>query len=92
MKNTILVTGAKGQLGSELQELSSKYPLYNFLFTSRNELPVEDKDAINKFFESHQIHYCINCAAYTAVDKAETEIEKAFFINADAASFLASIL
>jgi dTDP-4-dehydrorhamnose reductase len=88
-KNTILITGASGQLGNELQNLSIEYPAYNFLFTTRKELPIEDKKAINIFFEQHQIQYCINCAAYTAVDKAESEKEKAFLINAHAAGFLA---
>jgi dTDP-4-dehydrorhamnose reductase len=89
-KSTILVTGAKGQLGSEIHHLSSKYPKYNFLFTSKDELAIENADALSNFFEKQQIDYCINCAAYTAVDKAETEKEKAFLINADAAGFLAS--
>lgn len=86
---TILVTGANGQLGSEIRQLSLKYPNYNFLFTSKNELAIENTDSLNNFFERQQVNYCINCAAYTAVDKAETEKEKAFLINADAAGFLA---
>ena len=90
-KTTILVTGANGQLGNELRQLSSKFPGYNFLFTSKEELAIENRESLNKFFEKQQINYCINCAAYTAVDKAETEKEKAFLINADAAGFLASI-
>jgi dTDP-4-dehydrorhamnose reductase len=88
--STILVTGANGQLGSEIRQLSLKYPKYNFLFTSKDELAIENTDSLNKFFEKQQVNYCINCAAYTAVDKAETEKEKAFLINADAAGFLGS--
>jgi len=88
-KNTILVTGASGQLGSELQNLSVNFPFYNFLFATKKELSIEDKKAVNNFFEKHTIQYCINCAAYTAVDKAESEKEKAFLVNADAAGFLA---
>ncbi len=87
---TILVTGANGQLGSELRKLSGEFQLYNFLFTTKEELPIENKEAIKSFFKKQKIHYCINCAAYTAVDKAETEKEKAFLINADAAGFLAA--
>ena len=87
---TILVTGANGQLGSELRQLSLKYPNSRFLFTSKDELAIENINALNNFFEKQQINYCINCAAYTAVDKAETEKEKAFLINAEAAGFLAS--
>ncbi len=54
-------------------------------------MPVENENAVKKIFDNQQIHYCINCAAYTAVDKAESEKEKAYLINADAAGFLASI-
>ncbi|MEO8764837.1 MAG: dTDP-4-dehydrorhamnose reductase [Ginsengibacter sp.] len=89
-KKTVLVTGSNGQLGSELRELSAKYPEYNFLFTTRAELPIEDNDSIQSLFNSQQIDFCINCAAYTAVDKAESEKEKAFIINADAAGAFAS--
>ena len=89
-KTTILVTGANGQLGSEIKELSAIYPSYNFLFTTKEELPIENEDAVKLFFEKQQIDYCINCAAYTAVDKAEAEKEKAFLINANAAGILAS--
>src|ERR1700733_14298205 len=90
-KPVILVTGASGQLGSELKELSSAFSKYQFLFTTKNDLAIEDKNAVNHFFDQHTINYCINCAAYTAVDKAEAEKEKAFLINADAPGFLASI-
>jgi len=86
---TILVTGANGQLGSELRNLSVIFPFYKFLFTTRKELPVEDEKAVNNFFAKHSIQFCVNCAAYTAVDKAESEKEIAFLVNADAAGFLA---
>lgn len=89
-KPTILVTGANGQLGNEVRQLSLKYPNYNFLFTSKDELAIENAVALNNFFEKFRIDYCINCAAYTAVDKAEAEKEIAFLINAEAAGFLAS--
>ncbi len=88
-KITILVTGSNGQLGSEVRELSAKYPSYHFIFTSREDLPVESTDALRTFFDKQRIDYCINFAAYTAVDKAEVEKEKAFLINADAAGALA---
>ena len=90
-KSTILVTGANGQLGSDIRELSLKYPSYNFLFTARHDLAIENKDAVQEFFGKQKIDFCINCAAYTAVDKAETEKEKAFLINAEAAGILASV-
>ena len=88
---TILVTGANGQLGKEFRALAIQYPQYNFLFTGKEELPVNDNEAVKKYFTNHQINFCINCAAYTAVDKAETEKEKAFSINADAIADLAFV-
>jgi dTDP-4-dehydrorhamnose reductase len=88
---TILVTGANGQVGSEFRVLSKSYPQYNFLFITKDELPIDNVDAVKKYFDNNSIRYCINCAAYTAVDKAETEIEKAFLINADAVGNLAAV-
>ncbi len=88
---TILITGANGQLGNEIKTLSKNYPSYRFLFTAKEELPINDTQSIKSFFEKNQINYCINCAAYTAVDKAESEKEKAFEINADAVGELANI-
>jgi len=88
-KKTVLVTGANGQLGRELRDLSANFAAYDFLFTSNEELPIEEKSSVDLFFDKHLIHYCINCAAYTAVDKAETEEAKAFLINRDGPGFLA---
>lgn len=90
-KVTILVTGANGQLANEIKSISIQHPQNNFIFVTKEELPVDNKDAIELFFEEHRIDYCINCAAYTAVDKAESEKEKAFLINADAVGSLANI-
>lgn len=88
---TILVTGANGQLANEIKILSSRYPSYQFLFTTKEALPIENDQLLKSFFEKNKIDYCINCAAYTAVDKAETEKEKAFLINATAVGELAHI-
>jgi dTDP-4-dehydrorhamnose reductase len=88
---TILVTGANGQLGNEIRNISEKFPAFRFLFTTKETLPIENESAVEVFFEKHQIDYCINCAAYTAVDKAESEKEKAFLINADAVGTLAGL-
>jgi len=88
---TILVTGANGQLGRELQVLSASYPAYHFLFVTRNELAIDEFEAVKKYFELNKIDYCINCAAYTAVDKAESESEKAFLINGDAVGNLSAV-
>ena len=90
-KITILVTGSNGQLGSEIRQLSAKYPSYHFLFTTKDDLPLENTEALKSFFDKQPVHFCINCAAYTAVDKAEAEAEKAFLINSAAAGALALI-
>lgn len=88
---TILVTGSSGQLGSEIKSLSDSFSAFNFLFVSRSELPIENEKAVQKFFDENAIDYCINCAAYTAVDKAESERDTAFLINADSVGKLAAI-
>jgi len=89
-KPVILVTGANGQLGMEFRDLESSFTDYRFIFVSRDELSITDAGAIERFFGSHAIDYCINCAAYTAVDKAETERDAAFLANAEAPGFLAA--
>ncbi len=71
--NNILVTGADGQLGSELQVLSHEYPNYTFFFTDKDTLDITDKVAIAHFCTKNQINSILNCAAHTAVDKAENE-------------------
>jgi dTDP-4-dehydrorhamnose reductase len=87
---TILVTGSNGQLGSEIKVLSQNFPSYHFVFASRENLSIENEPSVRNFFEENHVDYCINCAAYTAVDKAESEKEKAFLINADAVGTLAT--
>ncbi|MEO6220393.1 MAG: dTDP-4-dehydrorhamnose reductase [Ginsengibacter sp.] len=87
----ILVTGANGQLGNEMQQLAPHYPDYQFHFTTKENLPIDDFEAVKKYFENQQVDYCINCAAYTAVDKAETETDKAYLINAYAVGNLAQV-
>ena len=87
----ILVTGANGQLANEIKVIAAHYPAYQFMFTAKDELPIEDNEALVSFFDKNKINYCINCAAYTAVDRAESEKEKAFLINADAVGNLAKI-
>lgn len=88
-KQTILVTGSNGQLGSELKELSSTLPHFHFLFLSRAEFPLNDNNVITKKIAEHKPAYVINCAAYTAVDKAESERDEAFQINATAVGAMA---
>ena len=91
IKKKILVTGANGQLGQEIKVLSVAYTLFDFIFLTRDELSIDDPVAVKKFFNKHSIQYCINCAAYTAVDKAETEPEKALSVNGTAVGILAKI-
>jgi dTDP-4-dehydrorhamnose reductase len=86
---TILVTGANGQLGSELQEHARNYSHFNFIFTDYGELDITDETAVGSFFSSHTLDYVINCAAYTSVDKAETDYERAKILNAEAVGILA---
>jgi dTDP-4-dehydrorhamnose reductase len=84
----ILVTGGNGQLGSEIRSLANNFPSFNFLFTDAEELNITEETAVQKFFSENTINVCINCAAYTAVDKAESEKEMAFLVNAKAVEYL----
>jgi dTDP-4-dehydrorhamnose reductase len=88
-KKHILVTGANGQLGNEFRVLAPAYKSFTFYFTDKEELAIDDPLAIERYFAGKKIDYCINCAAYTAVDKAEEEKETAFEINATAVRSLA---
>jgi dTDP-4-dehydrorhamnose reductase len=87
----IIVTGSNGQLGSELKELAVQYPSINFIFLSRNELSIGDRQSLEHAFQLHQPGYFINCAAYTAVDKAEEEKELAFDINGSSVGVIAEL-
>lgn len=84
------MTGANGQLGNEMRVISSAYTSYNFLFVTRQDLAIENPEAVKEYFAGHAIDYCVNCAAYTAVDKAESEPGQAYLINADAVGNLAA--
>lgn len=88
-QKNILITGASGQVGQELQVLASEYNDFRFLFTNRAELDVTHNNSVQRFFESNSIQYCINCAAYTAVDKAESEPEQAHLVNVESVANLA---
>lgn len=88
MKN-ILVTGANGQLGSELRKISGRYSKYQFVFTDVEDLDLSDSAHVQSYFIRNDFSYCLNCAAYTAVDKAETDIENAISINVGAVRNLA---
>lgn len=86
----ILVTGASGQLGSEIRFLSGGYSQYDFTYTDSSELDITDAAAVQKAAQSNGYYAIINCAAYTAVDQAETDKEKAYLINATGAANLAN--
>ena len=90
-KPKILVTGANGQLGKELKDLASSFPQFDFIFLSRTDMPIHHFELVRNFFKSIKPAYCINCAAYTAVDRAEEEKDKAFQVNGEAVGVLAAI-
>ena len=88
---TVLVTGASGQLGKCIQKLVENVKDIDWLFMDSSEIDITSKDDLEMCFNSKQIDYCINCAAYTNVEKAESEKEKAFHINAEAVKNLAEL-
>lgn len=81
----LLVTGANGQLG---QALLQSYP--DAIYASRKELDITNRDDVMRYVDEHQVKKIINCAAYTAVDNAETDVERAFLVNSTAVAHLAS--
>lgn len=86
---TILITGGNGQLGSEFRAVAPEFRHLSFIFTDIEELDLTDRDKVMSFFDQNRPDVVINCAAYTAVDKAEDEPEKAMWINRDAVANLA---
>ena len=80
---TVLVTGANGQLGNSIHARISQYPGYNFLFTDIDTLDICDKEAVRKYVLENDVQYVMNCAAYTAVDKAEEHEDLCMRINRD---------
>jgi dTDP-4-dehydrorhamnose reductase len=90
-KPKIIVTGANGQVGGEVRVLAAGYPAFDFLFLSKEDLPIHDAERVRNYFEAEKPAFCINCAAYTAVDKAENEKDQALLINAASVGVLASV-
>ena len=86
----ILITGCNGQLGNEMQLLEKDNPQHQWFNTDVQELDITDVDAIRSFVQEHQIDGVVNCAAYTAVDKAEENEELCTKLNAEAPAYLAS--
>jgi len=91
IKSKILVTGSNGQLAKELREFSSLHTGLEFVFLSKEDLPIHQFELVRNYFNTLKPAYCINCAAYTAVDKAESEKDLAFLINGEAVGVLAAI-
>jgi len=87
----VLVTGSSGQLGQSLQFIAPKYPEIDFVFCSSDDLDITDLENCQAVFLKIKPNYCINAAAYTAVDKAESEPEKAHLINVIGAKNLAEV-
>lgn len=87
----VLVTGANGQLGQSIQFIANQYPNIQFIYTDYQELDITNFESCLTVFAKHQPHFCINTAAYTAVDKAESESDKAHLINAVGPENLAKV-
>lgn len=87
-RKNILITGCNGQLGTELSNILSQANEHNLFLTDVDTLDICDETAVNNFIASHNIHYIVNCAAYTAVDKAEENQDICRAINADAVEIL----
>ena len=85
----VLVTGANGQLGQALQFIAGNYPEITFVFCDSKKLDITNADSIDAIFQEVKPDFCINAAAYTAVDKAESEPEKAYLINVSGAENVA---
>jgi dTDP-4-dehydrorhamnose reductase len=85
----ILVTGANGQLGKELRDAARGFSSFQFTFTTRDELDIADAGAVDQYFSANSFDICINGAAYTAVDKAESELDNATLINTFSTEILA---
>jgi dTDP-4-dehydrorhamnose reductase len=88
----ILITGAKGQLGSELLVVSGNYYGYDFLFTDIDSLDITNYDQTSEFIKNVKPDWIVNCAAYNLVDKAENEPEKALLLNGTAVSNITEII
>lgn len=86
----VLVTGAYGQLGMKIRDLSADYKHFDFVFTDLDSLDITNQQDLFDFFTEHKPDILINCAAYTAVDKAEDDSENAFTANSSAPFYLAN--
>ena len=90
VQKNVLVTGANGQLGNELKKITDRLNLpFKFLFTDVDDLDVTNREQVAAFVKDYGILYIVNCAAYTAVDKAETDAERAYLVNEKAVENIA---
>ena len=89
MKTKVLVTGANGQLGQCFKAISKMFANIDFTFVNSTELNIADVSDVETIFKNETFDYCINCAAYTKVDLAEKEQDKAFLINAEGVKHIA---
>jgi dTDP-4-dehydrorhamnose reductase len=87
----ILVTGANGQLGRSLRDISASHPAMEFVFLSREDMPIHHYEGMRTVFSAVRPDVLVNCAAYTAVDRAESEKDLAMLVNAEAPGVLAAI-
>ena len=87
----LLITGSNGQLGSEIKALASDYANFEFIFSDLPELDICNKDLLSQFTKENNINGIVNCAAYTAVDKAEEDGEIAEMVNANAVGNLVAV-
>ncbi|EJL70866.1 dTDP-4-dehydrorhamnose reductase [Chryseobacterium populi] len=86
----IVVIGSNGQLGNCIRKIAPDFELdYEFIFTDSQTLDITNEDQVNTFFTNEKPDFCINASAYTAVDLAEKEKDKAFAVNADGVGYLA---
>jgi len=88
---TILITGSNGQLGSEMQQATKRFPNFKYIYTDVAELDICDKNTLNSFVKENGVNFIVNCAAYTAVDKAEDDVELCYKINRDAVKNIAEV-
>ncbi|MBP6662769.1 MAG: dTDP-4-dehydrorhamnose reductase [Paludibacter sp.] len=88
---TILITGSNGQLGNEMQQAAVRFPDFNYIYTDVAELDICDKSALDAFVKANNVNVIVNCAAYTAVDKAEDDVELCHKINRDAVRNIAEV-
>ena len=87
----VLVTGSNGQLGQSIQSISDNYPNIDFIFCDAATVDITDLETIKQAFNRYKPNFCINTAAYTAVDKAEIDSEKAHLINGVGAKNVAEV-